>query len=58
MIINYKFIGDYKDSERKNVEYEDVDNTIQIILPIESILNEEGSEKLKIFKKSNTNIKY
>ena len=41
MIINYKFIGDYKDPERKDVEYEHVDNTIQIILPIESILNED-----------------
>ena len=37
----YKFIGDYKDPERKDVEYEHVDNTIQIILPIESILNED-----------------
>ena len=40
MIINYKFIGDYKDPERKDVECEYIDNTIQIILPIESILNE------------------
>ena len=37
----YKFIGDYNDPERKDVEYEHVDNTIQIILPIESILNED-----------------
>ena len=37
----YKFIGEYKDPERKDAEYEYVDNTIQIILPIESILNED-----------------
>ena len=36
----YKFISDYKDPERKDVECEYVDNTILIILPIESILNE------------------
>ena len=34
----YKFIGDYKNPERKDVKCEPVDNSIQIILPIESIL--------------------
>ena len=37
----YKFIGEYNDPERKDAEYEYVDNTIQIILPIERILNED-----------------
>lgn len=37
----YKLIGDYTDPVRKDVESKYVDNSIQIILPIESILNED-----------------
>lgn len=37
----YKLIGDYTDPVRKDVESKYVENSIQIILPIESILNED-----------------